>query len=130
MRYQQRMKILTGLSLATWLKIGAGAALVLLLWSWQSRGATIEALRGDLAAERAAHSITRASVKSLSAEIGQQNAEIERQRADIAQARRDLAQAVEASAGSADLIERLVASSRAKPNGVCLPSETARSIWP
>lgn len=125
------MQFLTGLSLATWLRIGAGAALALLLWSWQSRGATIDDLRGDLAAEIASHDITRASVIALETELANQNAEIERQRADAVQAKRDLAAAVAASAGSQDVIERLVASSRAAPAGaICLPSETARSIWP
>lgn len=130
MRYQQRMKYLTGISLETWMRVGMIAAFALLYYAFYLRGNEVEALRSSLAGERASHAVTRASVSALSAEIGQQNAEIERQRADIDRARRDLAQAVEASAGSADLIDRLRASSRVKPDGVCLPSATARSIWP
>ena len=130
MRYQQRMKFLTGLSLATWLKIGAGAALALLLWSWQSRGSTIDDLRAEIAGERALHAVTRASVRSLSAELARQNEAIEAQRAAQDQARRDLSAAVAASAGAQETIDRLVASSRVKPSGLCEPSATARSIWP
>lgn len=130
MRYQQRMKFLTGLSLETWLRIGAGLALALLLWSWQSRGNTIDDLRVEIATERAAHAVTRASVAALSAEVAKQNAAIEDQRAAQDQARRDLAVAVAASAGAQETIERLVASSRVKPSGVCEPSAAARSIWP
>lgn len=124
------MKFLTGLSLATWIKIGSGIALALLLWSWNARGSTIDDLRTKIATERAGHAVTRASLASVQSELARQNDEIERQRADAAQARRDLAAAIELSAGSQDTIGRLVASSRVKPSGVCEPSETARSVWP
>lgn len=124
------MQFLTGLSLATWLKIGVGVALAALLWSWNSRGNTIDDLRSDLAEEVAKHDITRASVIALETELANQNAEIERQRVATDQAKRDLAQAVEASAGSVDIIDRLTKSSRSAPAGLaCEPSETVRSIW-
>lgn len=124
------MQFLTGLSLATWLKIGAGVALAALLWSWHARGNAIDDLRGDLTEEMAKHDITRASVIALETEVANQNEEIERQRVATEQAKRDLAQAVEASAGSVDIIESLMKSSRSAPAGLaCEPSETVRSIW-
>lgn len=124
------MQFLTGLSLATWLKLGAGIALALLVWSWHARAGTIDDLRDDLAAERASHDITRASVATLETEIANQNAAIEAQRAAAEQSKRDLAQAEAASSGAETMIEKLRASSRSAPAGAaCEPSETVRSIW-
>lgn len=130
MRYQQRMKFLTGLSLETWMRVGMIASFALLYYAFHMRGNTIDDLRTEIATERAAHAVTRASVAALSAEVAKQNAAIEDQRAAQDQARRDLAVAVAASAGAQETIERLVASSRVKPSGVCEPSAAARSIWP
>lgn len=124
------MKFLTGITLATWLKIGAGIALALFVWSWWSRGEAIDDLRQTVANERAAHDVTRASLASVQGELTQQNAAIEAQRADTAQAKRDLAAAIEASAGVQGAIKKLTASARSVPAGsVCVPSETVRSVW-
>lgn len=121
---------LTGISLSTWLKIGAGAVFALLIWSWHSRGETIEDLRGDVAAERLAHEISLSSLAKVSRELDDQNLAIEAQRAAREQAQRDLAVAVEASAPGAALVDRLIASARAVPAGqVCLPSKTVQEIW-
>lgn len=110
------MQFLTGLSLSAWLKIGAGAAFLALLWSWHSRGEEIEAQR--------------LRVAELRVEISRQNDAIEAQRANAEQAKRDLAQAEAASAGADEMIERLRASSRAAPAGaVCEPSKASKEIW-
>lgn len=124
------MKFLTGMSAASWLKIGAGLALAALLLSWHLRGNAIEGLRQSVANERASHAVTRASLSSVTTELSRQSEEIERQRADTAQAKRDLAIAIDASASSAGTIEELISSSRGALAGpVCEPSKTARSIW-
>lgn len=123
------MNFLTGISLGGWLKIGAVAAFALMAGAFHLRGITIDALRTQLATERAAHVITRASVTALDNAIKNQNAMIDAQRAQVEQGRRDLAIADAASATSQDVIRELASSSRATPAGQCVPSATARKVW-
>lgn len=124
------MKFLTGLSVADWLKIGAGLALAALVWSWWSRGNTIGDLRQSVATEQAKHAVTRASLSAVQGELDRQNAEIEGLRVDAEAARRDLAQADTASAGAPAAIDNLTASSLAVPAGpICEPSAAAKGIW-
>lgn len=121
---------LSGISLSTWLKIGTGAAFVLLMWSWNSRGDAIDDLREEVAAERLAHEVTLTSLSQTKRELDDQNAEIEVQRAAREQAERGLTIAIEASAPGAALVDRLIASARVRPAGeVCLPSKTVQEIW-
>lgn len=124
------MKFLTGLSLSTWLTIGAGIAFAVLTAGYHYRGNEIDTLRQSVATERAAHAVTLASVDALKSEIADQNAAIEQQRANIAQAQADLSIAVNASAGAQGVIERLTASSRSAPAGpACEPSAVVKEIW-
>lgn len=124
------MKFLTGLSLADWLKIGAGIALAVFAWSWWSRGETIDDLRQSVATEQAKHAVTKASLVAVRDELVRQNGEIDRLRVDADQAKRDLAQAEAASAGSPAVIDSLISSSRDRLAGpVCEPSSTVKGIW-
>lgn len=124
------MNFLTGLSLATWARIGIAAVFLALVVAFVMRGNAIDDLRNSLAAERAAHAVTRQSVTTLRATIETQNQAIEDQRAKVDQAKRDLARAEAASASSAEVIDRLKASSRSVPAGpACEASDVVKGIW-
>lgn len=121
---------LMGRSVETWLTLGAGLAIALLLWSWVARGNEIDDLNAAVASEIAAHDITRASVVALETELANQNAAIEEQRAAADLARSRLAQAEAASAGSQDIIARLRASARSVPaETLCEVSAASKEIW-
>jgi len=123
-------KFISGISLSAALKISAGVTLCLFVWSWHTRGNTIDDLRGSIATEQRAHSITKSSLAAMRHEIDVQNAVIEQQRANSAQAQVELAQANAASQTAQGIIDRLRSSARDVPAGpVCAPSDAAKEIW-
>lgn len=109
---------------------GVVAVLIPLVWSWSARGDRINDLRAELAAERAAHDVTRASVETLTGKLVAQNEAIEAQRAATGQAKAELAAAVERSKASQVIIERLKVSAAKTPaDPVCVASDVLLEAW-
>lgn len=128
MRYSQRMFDLK--SKLHLIAIGGAAVLVAaIVFVILSQRSTISDLRTKLAQESAAHDTTRASLATARVEIDRQNNEIAAQRANVEAARRDLAAAVDASAGSQDIIDRLLSSSRSPAAGKCEASAATKGAW-